>query len=503
MKKDPAISRRTVLKGGLAVPLVGAWPDPRAHAQPVPPKASGVRNVIFLVADGMSTGVPTMAEPFSRLVRGVGTHWETLAAEPETVRGLLRTEPLESMVTDSAAAATAWATGSRVRNGSINMLPDGTRLTPIGVLTRDTGRTVGLVTTATITHATPAAFGATSTDRADEFGIATQFMDVADVVLGGGHPFFAAEHRPDGRDVYADYRARGYAVCRTADELQRAPADGRLLGIFSDSHAPYRLDVVNDLHVGPRPPRLAEMMRAALERLRTSEHGFLLQVEGARVDHAAHANDAAAMLWEQLEFDDCIGEIVEFARHDGETLVVVTTDHGVGNPGLMGMGPGYVDSPASFERLARIRGSFERTMEVFIEDARLAGPAWRPQLALVDRFRDTAGVTLTTAEASLVLQGLMGRPVPALGVGHASVFAALGQFVSNTTGVGWTGATHTSDLVLLLAIGPGSEALRGVLHHTDVYDVLTRLMGISFENPSMTPEEAKRFPRLVLPMPME
>jgi alkaline phosphatase len=497
MPRDRSISRRSMLKGGLALPVVAGWPEASARP-PAPRRAKGARNVIFLAVDGMSTGVPSMAEPFSHLVRGVGTHWMTLAGERDVARGLLRTEPLEEMVTDSAAAATAWATGSRVRNGSINVLPDGTELTPLGVLAKDTGRALGLVSTATVTHATPAAFGAVSASRADEFAIAPQYQDVADVVLGGGHPFFAAETRPDGRDVYAEYRAAGYTVCRTAAELAAAPSSGKLLGIFSDSHLPYHIDVINGHVLGGAPPRLADMARAALERLAPSENGFLLQIEGARVDHAAHANDPAAMLWEQLEFDDCIGEVVEFARRDGDTLVVITTDHAVGNPGLMGMGAAYADSPASFESLASIRASFERMLEKFVEQARTAPLSWRPNASLIDLFRADAGIELSAAEASVVVGSLMGRPVPSLGVGHGSVLAALGQFVSNTTGVGWTGTTHTSDIVLLLAVGPGREALEGLLHHEDLHRVLARSMGIAFENPKMTPEEAKRFPRPVV-----
>lgn len=129
-----------------------------------------------MVADGRSTGLPSLVEPFSRLLRGRGTHLAALARDAAAARGWCDTGSLRSLVTDSSAASSAWATGTQIMNGALNVLPDGRRLTPVGVLARQAGRRVGLVTATTITHATPAGFVAVQPRRDDEEAIAQQLM---------------------------------------------------------------------------------------------------------------------------------------------------------------------------------------------------------------------------------------------------------------------------------------------------------------------------------------
>jgi alkaline phosphatase len=137
------------------------------------------KNVIFMVSDGMSLGVPSLAEPFSKLVRQRPTAWYQLAQSREVSHGLFETASLNSLVTDSAAASSAWNSGSRVFNHYINVLPDGTQLVPLGPLAQQAGRKVGIVTTATVTHATPAALLVAQADRNSEQEIARQFLHLA------------------------------------------------------------------------------------------------------------------------------------------------------------------------------------------------------------------------------------------------------------------------------------------------------------------------------------
>src|SRR4029434_4694557 len=116
--------------------------------------------------------------------------------------------------------------------------------------------------------------------------------------------------------------------------LNQPAADARVLGLFWSDHLPYTIDRNREPAMQSRVPTLAEMTSSALQNLSHSPDGFLLQVEGGRVDHAAHDNDAASMLHDQLAFDDAIGVALEFAKEHGDTLVIITTDHGTGNPGL-------------------------------------------------------------------------------------------------------------------------------------------------------------------------
>ena len=471
------LSRRELLLGGAALPLAGVplRIDPRA-----PDDHDGVRNIIFMVIDGMSAGVPSLAEPFSQLVRGTGTQWRKLADAPETVRGYLETASLDTMVTDSAAASSAWSSGSRVNNGAVNMLPDGTRLTPIAELARGSGRAVGLATTTTITHATPAGFAAVEASRDDQHRIAPQYLDLVDVALGGGVEHFEPASRPDDRDLFAEYRQGGYVVCRTREELTAVRDEHRVLGVFSRGHLPYTVDQRGRPEAHAHVPSLAEMTRSALATLGRAPNGFLLQIEGGRVDHAAHANDAAAMLWEQLEFDDALRVAVAYTRERADTLLVVTTDHGTGNPGLNGIGSRYTRSTECFERLAGVSASFV-TLGAALKRAGGAGTP-PPVDDTIEIVRTHTGITLARDEAGMVALARAGRPIGEINNQLGGFAGVLGQALGNHLGVTWTGTTHTSDLAITLAIGPGRTHFAGVQHHTDVFGVLTGLMGIRHRN---------------------
>ncbi len=499
MNGAEGLTRRELLELGALTGLVGVTPA-IAMGGPVPGQpAARARNVVFMVSDGMSIAVPALAEVFSRQVRGRGTHWYGLLTQPGVVHGLFETHSLSSLVTDSAAASTAWGSGSRVFNGAVNVLPDGTPLTPLAPLVRDSGRRVGLVTTTTITHATPAGFAATVKSRDDQATIATQYLGRVDVLLGGGSEYFSAEQRPDGRDLRGEFAAAGYACLATRAELLRVGGSARLLGTFGAGHLPYTLDQRNTPELAARVPTLVEMTRAALAALSPAEGGFLLQVEGGRVDHAAHNNDIAALLWDQLAFDDALGEVLEFARARSDTLVIVTSDHGNSNPGLNGMGDEYRDSPACFARIAGASMSFDRLT------ARLAELASEPgaEEGVAALLRRATGLEPSAAEVRLLCAAGGGTLPPALNRQHANLVGVLGAVLANYYGVGWTGVSHTSDPVLLTATGPGADRFAGLHPLTDAFAALTELLDIRHRNPSMTPEAARAFaadaPRLRQP----
>jgi alkaline phosphatase len=456
------------------------------------------RSVIFMVSDGMSAGVLPLADAFSRLARNKPTVWSALLARRDMTQGYLDMTSLSGMVTDSAAASSSWGSGSRVFNAAINVLPDGTKLTPIGWLARDRGRKVGLVTTATVTHATPAGFAAVSPRRDDEEAIAPQYLDKVDVVLGGGRQFFLPDKRKDKRDVAGEYRSAGYQVSLQKNDLQPAPGR-KLLGLYSDSHVPYTLDQRQSKKMQEEVPTLAEMTRAALAALDSAANGFLLQVEGARIDHAAHSNDAAALLWDQLAFDDAIEVVLEYTARRPDTLVVVTSDHGNSNPGLSGAGAEYRDtdkvfaallkSRCSYAVLSRLLGSSTDYRGITIETKASAAP----KTGFVQQVvADEMGFPISDEEAK-VIQIAIGRG-RLLSVNRQldNLQGILGQVFGNHTGIGWVGTSHTADYTNLTAWGPGAAALAGLHRNTEVFGVLTRAFGIEFENPSMSPAAAAK-----------
>lgn len=487
------VNRRELLQWGTGLAAVaagGALSDGRqAVAESElpttqPARSQRPKNVIFMVSDGMSMGVPTLAEPFSRLVRaGKGTLWYKLLQDPDLAHGYLEMASLNSLVTDSAAASSSWGSGVRVFNGSINVLPDGTRLKPLAPLAHSAGRRVGLVTTTTITHATPAGFAAVQPNRDDEDKIAPQYRDLVDVLMGGGTEFF-----PEA--LLQQYRGSGYTLWQERREVLAADRPSKVLGLFYKGHLPYTLDRNYETALQEKVPTLAEMTRKALDILSDSPQGFLLQVEGGRVDHAAHANDAAGILWEQLAFDDAVAVAVEYARQRGDTLVVLTSDHGNSNPGLNGMGDGYEKSVPCFERLAGVTASHKTLLKLLgYKDDK---PVETQPGQVHEVIRMLTGIEIMALEAISLTDALAHRSMPQPNRQLANPVGMLGAVLSNYTGIGWTGTTHTADLVMVTALGPGQEAFRGLHRNTEVFNTLTGYMGVRHKNPTASPEMVKK-----------
>ena len=463
------ITRRSLLKSaglGTAASALGVSSAPSAQRKP-----DHVRGIVFLVSDGMSPGVMTLAQAYSKLTRDRGTHWWELQNSKQAARGLMDTASANSMVTDSAAASSAWGGGERVNNGSINVSPTGKGIEPIAsVLKRQSKANIGLVTTATVTHATPAGFAASVKSRSSEADIAPQYLERADVILGGGSGFFDAKQRPDQRDLRGDFAKAGYECVSTRDELLAARKP-RLLGTFSRGHLPFSIDSDHNPSLAATIPTLAEMAKAALERFLSEPRPFLLQVEGARIDHAAHLNDIGGLLGDQLAFDDALGAVLALTARHPDVLVVVTSDHGNSNPGLNGMGSAYCESSQCFARIARCKGSHEK-----IFGACNTSKNHKPE-AIIGLVRDNLDFTLSTDEADALSAILRKRDVLEWNHQLDKPEGLLGQIAGNHTGIGWTGTTHTSDPTLITAFGPQAERFAGMVSNSDVFGHFVETLG--------------------------
>lgn len=469
--------RRELLAGAAAASVLGMFRIGRAEAVP-----RRVRNVIFLVADGMSSGVPALAEMFSRQVRNRGTVWSEMRRAPGTVNGYFDMASLNSPVTDSAAASSSWGSGSRVRNGMLNMLPDGRPLRSLIELAGEAGYATGVVTTATVTHATPAGFIAQADSRQDKGVIANQYLNRVDIALGGNSGF--AEDPDTGDDADArigDFRDAGYAVCGTRDGLL-ASTEKKILGLFRDGMLPFTIDTLKGQE--PQVPTLAEMARVALDRLSGTDKGFVLQIEAARVDHAAHLNDIGAQLWDQLAFDDALAVARGFADGRDDTLMVVCTDHGNSNPGLNGVGLAYSGSGAAFAKVADATVSFEKFL------AESETPEQWSDREIRDRVIAAFGWELESDEAEALRRAIAKDGQSSWNPQLSNAPSLLAELGGRRTGIGWTGRTHTADWAEAFASGTGAEAFHGLVRNDAVFGKITSLLGIDFKNPRMTPEEA-------------
>lgn len=276
-------------------------------------KPSEVKNVIFLIGDGM--GLPHMQVASMRA-------GSPLAMEQAQFVGLAKTHSANNRVTDSAAAGTALATGHKTNNGMIGMDPDKNPVRNIREMAQDKGMATGIVVTCEITHATPAAFLAHRPSRKEMENIA---IDIAasgvDVFLGGGRDNF--EKREDNRNLSDELRAKGYTVAYTLDEV-RGVERGKVGGLLQDVRFPSKLKGRDEY----LPQATAEALR--ILKNNAGKNGLFLMVEGSFIDSGGHANDAEYVITETLDFDQAVRVAFDFADRNPGTLVVVTADHETG-----------------------------------------------------------------------------------------------------------------------------------------------------------------------------
>jgi alkaline phosphatase len=301
-------------------------------------RLASARNVIFMVPDGMGLPDVTAVRIFKN-----GPGGDPLSLEKLQFVGYQRNWSANSAVTDSAAAASAWACGEKFDNGSLCVRADGSFPPSLFEIARGLGKRTGLVVTSTVTHATPAAFASHVCRRDCETEIARQYVQEAkpDVMLGGGTSTF----RPAGPDACGtggDYisaaLAAGYRYVTTEAELSAAvtATAARILGLF----APGAMTPENQRPAGSTEPRLPEMAAAALAVLERAPDGFFLLIEGSQVDFANHANDAAWQRAELLAFDEAVAVVLDWvaagAQRERETLIVIAPDHETGGYGFDG-----------------------------------------------------------------------------------------------------------------------------------------------------------------------
>jgi alkaline phosphatase len=465
MENSSASSRRQFLKLSGIASAASILPGSTTLATTEVKPAGRAKNVIYLMVDGLCNGTVGLAHHWHLRHKSTPLNWMQLFEREGLHRSYQDTASANSPVTDSAAAASAWGSGQRVNNGSINIDPSGNSLKPILSYAKEAGKATGLVTSCRITHATPAGFATNVPKRGMEDVIAQQYLErEIDVLLGGGARHFL-QTQEDGSviDYIPQFEAKGYQIVKTSPELSAISGGGPLLGLFSQSHLPYAIDRQND-RAYKDVPSLVDMFSAALTQLDDAKDGFVLQVEGGRVDHAGHGNDPGGILHEFLEFDACIPIALEFIESHPDTMLVVTTDHGTGGCQLDGAGSAYLDSGPALDRINQLRHSFEWLQQGFEATGK-----FDPVLV-----KTALGIEPTDAQAATV-QAALDLEAQYL---SGALNQAFGKQLNELTAVGWTSDKHTSECVELFAFGPGSEAIPAMIKNYEIFAILTNALGI-------------------------
>ena len=274
-------------------------------------KQPHAKNIIFFIGDGMG-----LHQMFSAYTANGGS----LSVDSVTHVGLQKTQSANKYITDSAASGTAMACGKKTNNGVIGKDTALNDLESILKFAERHQMASGLVSTSSITHATPASFIANEDSRNSYEAIAADFLETdIDVFIGGGLNHFT--QREDGRDLTRELQEKGYTVTTTIDEMKNFTG-GKLAAFTADIHNPRMLDGRGDM--------LPASTKKAIELLDQNENGFFMMVEGSQIDWGGHANDAEYVIAETIDFFETVQVALDFAKEDGETLVVITADHETG-----------------------------------------------------------------------------------------------------------------------------------------------------------------------------
>lgn len=463
----------------LTVLMAGSYTPSTALAKDT--KKSQPQNLIVLIGDGMGPAQVSATRYFQKYEKNI-SH---LNLDPYYV-GQATTfadhddngdTVISGIVTDSASAGTAFATGHKTYNAGISVSNEDVSKPFASIIeaAEVNGKATGLVTTARITHATPAVFASHVRNRDNESAIASQYLESGvDVLFGGGESYFITKEEKGKRtdkNLLPDFEAKGYTVVKTAQSLKALTSKNtKALGLFGSSHVAYVPDRTADT------PSLAQMTSKAIDILSTDKNGFVMMVEGGRIDHAGHANDLPTLVQETLDFDAAFKVALDFAKKNGNTSVVVTADHETGGLSL--------SRDDIYEVNVDLWDKEKHSSEYIVKSLNDA-----TTIADVKKIvADNMGINnLSDVEAGQILNG------------DGSSYNREGAYnavVSKRLLVGWSGHGHSAVDVGVWAYGPIADKVKGQIDNTQIAKAAAALIGVDLDKVSAVMQEKYVYPKI-------
>ena len=451
--------------------------------------AGQAKYVFLFIGDGMAMSQINAAEVFSTARSSKDINITKLGFTRFPVLGLTTTHDAGTFITDSASAATAIATGHKTLSGVINMDPGKTvNYKTIAEYAKESGRKVGIVTSVTLNHATPACFYGSVASRSDVYTLAVQAANSNVDYFAGGAFQQRTGRNKDQTDAIEIAKNNGFTYVDTKagfDALK--PGAGKVMAIserLQDSEAmPYEIDRK------PGEVSLAELTIKGIELL-DNPNGFFMMIESGKIDWAGHANDAGANIHDVLSMDAAISAAVEFAKKNlKNTLIVVTGDHETGGMTIGFAGTQY---DTFFDKVALQTRSYVAFDEEVLKPYK-ARVSSRGQLSdLLPAIKESFGIdfdTLTPVQKQQIefaFQRSMGNEQIRsfaedqylLYGGYEPLTVKLTQIMNQTAGIGWTSYAHTGVPVTTFASGVHEEIFGGYYDNTDIFFKLASAMNI-------------------------
>lgn len=502
------MKRRDFLKASLASFLTLIASSEEIFAKVKTSEISKAKGIIFIIGDGWPLGVMKAMNEFMEIKFKEKSNLSSLLKNPYTKILLQNTSSLSSVVTDSAPASVAWATGSKTVNRSLSVLPDGRNLKTIFELAKERGLSCGFVTTTRVTHATPAAWYSHNSNRDEEESIAVDLLNAnLTVAMGGGDRFLSSDKRTDKRDLYEMFKSKGYKIVKTKEELINNVSDENpLLGVFSSSHISYFVDRLNDEKIGKKEPTLPEMTAVALGKLSKNKKGFILHIEAGRIDHACHANDAYSAMMDCYELDKTIGVVMDFINKNPDVLLIVTSDHGNSGYGINGTGPEYNDSTEALMNYKN-KASFEYIIK------KMKNQEIKTVKEIFENYTQQK-ISITEAEEifryinekrKVVVNDIWYEPEATMGrILSRSIYDYDNEKLikppkERRGNVGFTSTNHTAEdqLVLVYTRKSYGFEFKNFIDNTELFNLVCKYLGIKHTNPKMNRQDAVTYAKVI------
>ena len=407
-------------------------------------------NIIFLIGDGMGVAYTSAYRLFQD---NLATPELDKSIFDEMLVGMATTYPDDhNQVTDSAAAATALATGIKTYNGAIGVNSDHAPIASVLDRARELGYLTGVAVTCQVNHATPAAFIAHSDSRQSYEAIADQYIDLkingkpkVDLIFGGGKEYFLRKDR----NLVKEFEAQGY---KSADDINSLSKIKKLpvLGLFSNGGLTPSVE-------SDHPLRLAEMTQKSLELLTqksAQQKPFLLMLEASQIDWCGHANDIACAMGEMRDMAETMKIIKRYIDSNPNTIFIATADHSTGGLSLGAKGRYQWD--------VQVVRNIKATAPTIARQLLASKAGWKAvwqsltQIKLNEEEQKTLGALVM--QANETNQELMSGQI----VSHVL------SYVDKYTSTGWTTKGHTGEDVQIFSYGKGKETFQGAMDNTDI-----------------------------------
>ncbi|KAG6611729.1 Alkaline phosphatase [Phytophthora cinnamomi] len=449
------------------------------------------RSVIMMIPDGTGPNVFTLA----RTVRDPSLKTR-LHIDPY-VMGTVQTHSSTSYITDSAAAATAYATGFKTYDSAIAV---DTFEQPLGTVleaAKARGMVTGMVVTCRVTHATPASFAAHVVDRDSEDDIAAQYVanENLDFVLGGGRDYF-------NESMLEELKSSGYTIANDYQDLvdyQSANADTgalRLFGLFKGGHMTYEVDRIRNLNANAttaREPSLPEMVDIVLSLLRKNEqakkHGYFMMIEGSRVDHAGHSNDPGTLAKEAIAFDETVAVVLDHMEQTPNTAMLSAADHGTGGLtlGRSGMEYPYPWYPTQLQQQNMSTEVMQEHLDEILASTECAiGANETCKTVLLESAKSmlanyTNVTSVTDDEATKLVTEIAAAVDETRDLWF--VMVELGHLISAPAWIDWTTVGHVGTDVNLYCKGPlvFERMCKGVHENVYLNKLMTTFLGLEHQ----------------------